>query len=87
MKKCLLQTDFDQSENANTLLLNVSDAMKWNTEHHLNKYVQADLHVTQRRIMGMSQTGKEMETDLHASRLIVIPWLSLRQTFIYMINS
>lgn len=38
-------------------------------------------------IMWMAGNGKAMETDLHAKRLIVIPWLSWTQTFIYMINS
>lgn len=31
---------------------------------------------TQSGVMWMAGTGKEMETDLHAKRLIVIPWLS-----------
>lgn len=61
--------------------------MKWNKRHQQNKQMQADLHVTHNGIMWLVSNGKEMETDLHAKRLIVIPWLSWTRPFIYMINS
>lgn len=49
--------------------------------------MQADLHVTHSGIILMAGNGKEMETDLHAKRLIAIPWLHWNQPSIYMINS
>lgn len=39
------------------------------------------------KLRGWLAVAEKMETDLHAKRLIIIPWLSWTVPFIYMINS